>query len=270
MKKKSRAIAFNRFGFNGQEKDEEVYGAGSLNTAEFWEYDTRIGRRWNVDPKPNVSISSYATFANNPIWYADPLGDTTRLSFDGKTKQLTIWGNTPENPTYVKVGVFDAHNKTAKSSQGKWEDGTYEMSDKMTPTKHGNAVDKKGVKKDSREGMYGVNGDYVAKSFTQSDGKFRKGMAIHAGRASNADQVGFNTMGCIRTSENTMVEIDKAINKYGLLESITILNNKSRQDNISISQPYLNQGRTSFSIYTIKQIQTIDNTQFFKPILIRP
>jgi hypothetical protein len=77
-------------------------------------------------------------------------------------------------------------------------------------------------------------------------------------------------MGCIRTSENTMVEIDKAINKYGLLESITILNNKSRQDNISISQPYLNQGRTSFSIYTIKQIQTIDNTQFFKPILIRP
>ncbi|MFN9319888.1 MAG: hypothetical protein ACK58Q_04825, partial [Chitinophagales bacterium] len=48
-----------RFGFNGQEKDDEVYGAGNLNTAEFWEYDTRIGRRWNTDPRPNISVSSY-------------------------------------------------------------------------------------------------------------------------------------------------------------------------------------------------------------------
>ncbi|MFN9319572.1 MAG: hypothetical protein ACK58Q_03225, partial [Chitinophagales bacterium] len=47
------------FGFNGQEKDDEVYGAGNLNTAEFWEYDTRIGRRWNTDPRPNISVSSY-------------------------------------------------------------------------------------------------------------------------------------------------------------------------------------------------------------------
>jgi hypothetical protein len=39
-----------RWGFNGQEKDDEVYGSGNLNTAMFWEYDTRLGRRWNVDP----------------------------------------------------------------------------------------------------------------------------------------------------------------------------------------------------------------------------
>jgi hypothetical protein len=65
-----------RFGFNTQEKDDEVYGAGNLNTAEFWEYDTRLGRRWNVDPKPNFSISPYAAFANNPIWKNDVKGDT--------------------------------------------------------------------------------------------------------------------------------------------------------------------------------------------------
>jgi hypothetical protein len=47
----------------------------------YWEYDSRIGRRWNVDPKPNPSISNYATFANNPIWFSDPLGDT--LKFKG-------------------------------------------------------------------------------------------------------------------------------------------------------------------------------------------
>jgi hypothetical protein len=69
-----------RYGMNGQEKDDEVYGAGNLNTAEFWEYDTRLGRRWNLDPKPNASISNYACFANNPIWYKDALGDTIVMS----------------------------------------------------------------------------------------------------------------------------------------------------------------------------------------------
>jgi RHS repeat-associated protein len=65
-----------RYGFNGQEKQTEITGNNSHYTAEFWMYDSRAGRRWNLDPKPNPSISSYATFANNPIWFSDPKGDT--------------------------------------------------------------------------------------------------------------------------------------------------------------------------------------------------
>jgi hypothetical protein len=45
---RSFAGAAYRYGFNGQEKDDEVCGSGNLNTAEFWEYDTRLGRRWNT------------------------------------------------------------------------------------------------------------------------------------------------------------------------------------------------------------------------------
>jgi RHS repeat-associated protein len=67
-----------RFGFNGQEKDNEV-GQG-VYTAENWEYDSRIGRRWNLDPKPNPSFSSYATFSCNPILFSDPKGDTSEIS----------------------------------------------------------------------------------------------------------------------------------------------------------------------------------------------
>jgi hypothetical protein len=37
-----------RYGFNGQEKVDEISGVGNHNTALFWEYDTRLGRRWNV------------------------------------------------------------------------------------------------------------------------------------------------------------------------------------------------------------------------------
>jgi hypothetical protein len=63
-----------RYGFNGQEKDNEVYGAGNLNTAEFWEYDTRLGRRWNVDPVVKPWESGYAVMGNCPIALCDPLG----------------------------------------------------------------------------------------------------------------------------------------------------------------------------------------------------
>ena len=67
-----------RFAFNGQEKTDEIAGAGNHNTAEFWEYDTRIGRRWNLDPKPTFGISDYAAFLNSPIWFSDLLGDTVK------------------------------------------------------------------------------------------------------------------------------------------------------------------------------------------------
>ena len=74
-----------KYGFNGQEKDNEVYGAGNLNTAEFWQYDTRLGRRWNLDPKPLPSISQYACFANSPIWMKDVKGDSAAVFYPDGT-----------------------------------------------------------------------------------------------------------------------------------------------------------------------------------------
>ncbi len=65
-----------KYGLNGMMKTDEVNGvSGSHYTAQYWEYDSRLGRRWNIDPVPNFSLSSYATFNNNPIYYIDPNGD---------------------------------------------------------------------------------------------------------------------------------------------------------------------------------------------------
>jgi RHS repeat-associated protein len=64
-----------RYSFNGQETQTEITGSSSHMSAEFWMYDTRIGRRWNVDPKPIVSFSPFACFTNNPLLFSDPLGD---------------------------------------------------------------------------------------------------------------------------------------------------------------------------------------------------
>ena len=60
------------------EKSIEIDVNGNSLTAEFWQYDARIARRWNFDPKPGYSLSPYSTFKNNPLIYNDPFGDTTR------------------------------------------------------------------------------------------------------------------------------------------------------------------------------------------------
>jgi hypothetical protein len=59
-------------GANGQEKDFEIFKGAY--TAEFWEYDSRLGKRWNIDPVVKHHESPYVTFAGNPIWLIDPLG----------------------------------------------------------------------------------------------------------------------------------------------------------------------------------------------------
>lgn len=91
-----------RYGFNSQEKVDEISGTGNHNTAEFGELDTRLGRRWNLDPKPNPSSSNYSVFANSPIWIMDAKLDTPTVKeaafiddnvYDPKDKNLKIFGD---------------------------------------------------------------------------------------------------------------------------------------------------------------------------------
>jgi len=63
-----------RYGYNGQEKDDEVQGAGNTMAADFWEYDSRLGRRWNIDPIVKPDQSPYLCFNGNPIFYHDLSG----------------------------------------------------------------------------------------------------------------------------------------------------------------------------------------------------
>ncbi|SFQ56139.1 hypothetical protein [Parafilimonas terrae] len=90
-----------RYGFNRQEKSTEVNSDGNLYTAEYWEYDARIVRRWNLDPRPTVGISEYSAFGGNPILNSDPLGDTTvtgagggqSINIDEKANSLEFYSS---------------------------------------------------------------------------------------------------------------------------------------------------------------------------------
>ena len=75
-----------KYGFNGQERSDDVIQGNY--TAMYWEYDSRIGRRWNIDPKPNINFSPYSTFNCNPIWNSDRLGDTPRVQMNGADYSL--------------------------------------------------------------------------------------------------------------------------------------------------------------------------------------
>ncbi|MBL0133405.1 MAG: hypothetical protein IPP79_04975 [Chitinophagaceae bacterium] len=79
-----------RFGFIGQEMDNEIKGLGNLTTAQFWEYDSRIGRRWNIDPLGKPWESSYSALSNNPINRIDPLGLTSNDPQNYTVKKVTI------------------------------------------------------------------------------------------------------------------------------------------------------------------------------------
>jgi hypothetical protein len=97
-KSKKSVCSDYRYGFNGQEKVDEIAGVGNHNTALFWEYDTRLGRRWNLDPVVKHSLSGYSTFANNPIWCIDVNGDDSTLTSGGTTWSWTSEaGNTYES-----------------------------------------------------------------------------------------------------------------------------------------------------------------------------
>ena len=89
-----------RYGFNGQEISDEVFANSS--TAEFWQYDARIGRRWNTDPVLLANESPYLVNGGNPILFLDPLGDF-------KTKFGAQWNK-----------FWNGGNKVGKNKYGEW------------------------------------------------------------------------------------------------------------------------------------------------------
>lgn len=105
------------YGFQSQERSTEIND--NSYTAEFWQYDSRIGRRWNTDPVPKVYESPYAAFGNNSIWLTDHNGKDTiifnkagkeinRFIADNSTRHVYLLDGGKENQ---KGASFDFHGK---------------------------------------------------------------------------------------------------------------------------------------------------------------
>jgi len=118
-----------RWGFNGQEKDDEVAGSGNSYSAEFWQYDSRLGRRWNVDPVVKHHESPYAAFASNPIWFIDPNGaDTSFADKQAKIDFENAYSNVNNRISGLEstISGYDeqlANGSLSKGEQRKMEKG---------------------------------------------------------------------------------------------------------------------------------------------------
>jgi RHS repeat-associated protein len=109
-----------RYGFNGQEKTDELSGSGNHTTATFWEYSSRIGRRWNTDPVVKEYISPYACFGNNPIFYADPNGDDwVGCNSNGGDAGNLEWRDDITTEEQAKEMGFDIYHKVGTVIQGR-------------------------------------------------------------------------------------------------------------------------------------------------------
>ena len=63
------------YSFQGQERDDEVKGAGNSYTTYFRQLDPRVGRWLSLDPIIKIDKSPYLSFSNNPNIMVDPKGD---------------------------------------------------------------------------------------------------------------------------------------------------------------------------------------------------
>lgn len=55
-------------------------GLGNHTTGLFWEYDSRLGRRWNIDPIKKDDKISYVCENNSPIFKNDANGDDDKTA----------------------------------------------------------------------------------------------------------------------------------------------------------------------------------------------
>lgn len=96
MMDRKRSLGGYGYGFNGQEKSDQVHTG--IYTALFWEYDGRIGRRWNIDPKRKAGTSGSLNTKQQPKpannLEGTPGTNTPAAVFDENEKKSGyFWGN---------------------------------------------------------------------------------------------------------------------------------------------------------------------------------
>jgi hypothetical protein len=110
-----------KYKFNAVELQDDlglnVYGAVYRNL------DPAIGRWWGIDSKFNFDQSPYVEMRNNPVLYADALGDTTRY-YNIETGELlgTINNEGAVKRVKISAGIYNAAIQNSKAKKVNLDD----------------------------------------------------------------------------------------------------------------------------------------------------
>jgi hypothetical protein len=97
------------FGFNTQMESPEILAGHTM--AMYWEYDGRIGRRWELDRVVKEWESGYACFSGNPLIYADPNGDSVELPSEGNNGCVPNGSTPKQQADPFAFAVLDSSKK---------------------------------------------------------------------------------------------------------------------------------------------------------------
>ncbi|GAA0876027.1 hypothetical protein GCM10009118_24370 [Wandonia haliotis] len=115
-----------RYGFNGMEKDDEIYGEGNAIDFGARMYDSRVGRWLSRDAASKVypNLSPYSFVANSPLIFVDPSGniiepapglsDKNKADVEARIKKLSE--ERPNQYKYLNELRYHPTNKTFVSS----------------------------------------------------------------------------------------------------------------------------------------------------------
>ncbi len=120
----SKALNFgspeNKAKFNNIELNNDF----DLNMydAHYRNLDPQIGRFWQLDPRPNEMVSSYAAMLNNPILFSDPMGDTTWVYNQNGVYCGVVNDKLKNQINFIKTdgdpgAAFDASGLSAKDAK---------------------------------------------------------------------------------------------------------------------------------------------------------
>ena len=124
----------NKYKFNGYEQNTDF----DLNTYEsfYRTNDPQIGRFWQIDPKPTDNFSPYASMQNNPLLYADPLGDIVRNAHDEEVTTATSRRDQRKAAYEAKKASYSATGNESKKdflasghTKAEWKDFKSSRSD---------------------------------------------------------------------------------------------------------------------------------------------
>ena len=142
MPERSFAFDFYRFGAaSGQEKDNDISGIGNSYTAEYWHYDSRLNRRWNIDPafaqKP--WMSSYHSFSNKFISNIDPNGANDGHWITSTGTSIGDDGRDDNNLYTVESSTYGSGTipKDASSLRTEYDKGAENLVNKATGVTQG-------------------------------------------------------------------------------------------------------------------------------------